>query len=604
MFPPIRIKTRPTIFIMKRKTNIEYDPNKARSAVSTKNFLQQIDNVEEEEEIELDTSHETITETKTFDDIVETLEEFEKPEETDEQNLSDIEHILETNDNTEEVANGPNDFLGDSIVSVENIQTTNANKLLPNLKNRKREDFDLREDAENISNIDSAKSDEEVKEVKRKIEEAKVTKGRLRSNLDPRQEGHSIKETVRKIIQEKMQEVKQKREIKDEQKNIELPIKPTKKKEIVATEPPRRIKILKQELKETSVLTDKPVTTKERIKVTKGVVKDEDTVSKQKLIKTRNITQKISKIKEMKSNLEQTTKEEDMTVEQENETIDMMVEKIAKTQDKTETESPIIQEKITQEDDKENIKVPKPVNVRESIRNIINQFKEFERDFIYDDTDLKVSVSDTSDANRIESDVTEKSSKTVDHSAEGEDQLAVKDPRESLKEIIDQFKYFKHELTSEEDDQFDDIAAKYMERPIAETLLQFNEALKSLMQQRRKTSSPEQTINLHTNKDEHISEDSLRTKKTRVTENNRNNRRAKVLKIKSKGKQESVVVNRLKHDLNVIPDADKNTDTAASTEKILINSQRHDDKVLNNISKIDISKKESSEKNTENNRSE
>lgn len=604
MFPPIRIKTKPIIFIMKRKTNIKYDPDKAKSRVSTKDFSQQM----EKEEEKLNASREMTTETKSIsDDIVESSENFGKPEVIDIQNVSGIivEHIVQTNDNTEEEEKKHNDLADDSIVSVEHVQTANAGKLLPDLKNRIKEDLNLQEDSENVSNIDDAKSDEEIKP---KIEESKVIKGRLKNNLKLRQESHSIKETVKKMIQEKMQEVRQKREIKDEQTNMEFPIRPMKKKEVVETELPRKIKILKQELKETSVSADKPPMVKERIKVTKEIIRDEDAVSKQKFIKTRNITQIEDKIKAMKVDMEQIMEEEDATVEQENETVDMTTEKIVMARVKVDTESSIIQEKIIEEEDKENIKAPKLLNVRESIRNIINQFKEFERDFLYDDADSKASAPDTSDMNRIESDLKAKDNGAVDHVAESGNQLAMKDPRESLREIIDQFKYINHELTSEEDDQFDDIAAKYMERPIAETLLQFNEALKSLMQRRKKTSQPEQASNLRSNKDDHTSEDPLQTKyaeKARVAESDHNNERAKVLKIKPKSKQENVIINRPKDDLNVVPNVNKDTDTLVNAREVPMNSERHNnDKILNNVNKIDAVKKENSQKNTENSRSE
>lgn len=647
MLPPIKIKTRPTIFIMKRKTNIKYDPDKARSRVSTEDFLQEIDNAEE---VELNTRGEMTVEIKPiFDDIVESLEEFEEPEEIGEQSFSDIEleYIMETSDNIEEKTNRLSDFADDNVASVKSVPTTNTNKQSSNLKNKKREeDSDLQEDFENVSNIDSAKSDEEVKP---KIEEDKVIKGRFKNGLNLRQENHSIKETVKKMIQEKMQKVKQKREIKDEQKNMDLPIKPMKEKEIVATELPGKIKILKQEPKETSILIDKTAMVKEKVTVTKGVVKDEDmiakekfikarnitqktdkikttkpdlekvvieedisvkrenedTVSKQKYIKAKNITQRLNKMKTMKPDLENVVNKEDTYVKQKNETVNITTEKIVKAEDKVDAGSSIIEEKIIRGDDRENVKAQKLV--RESIRNIINQFKDFEKDFMYDDIDFKSAASDTSDENRIESDITEKGSIAIDYLAKSEDQLTLKDPRESLKEIIDQFKYIKHELTSDEDDQFDDIAAKYMERPIAETLLQFNEALKNLMQRRRKISVPEQTTILKYNKDDHTSEDSLQikqAKKTKVAENDRNNERAKVLRIKSNGKQESAIVNRLKHDHNEVSDVKKNVNTPISTEKVSMDAQQHNDKTLNNVSKTDIAKKENSQKNTENSRSE
>jgi len=235
---------------------------------------------------------------------------------------------------------------------------------------------------------------------------------------------------------------------------------------------------VKHELKESPVSTNKSVI-EEKSKITKELKKD-DEFSKQK-----PTTQKKDKIKVLKSyNLEQT---EDVMEEK---IVDVKadVEEIAKSQDKIDAE--LLEAEIVREKDKkENVKTPKSTNVRESIRNIINQFKEFEKDFIRDDIDTTASINDT---NRTGSD-----SEHIMDSAESSAQLMVKDARESLKEIIDQFKYIKHELTSEEDDQFDEIAAKYMERPIAETLLQFSEALKALIQRRKKTSLKERAANLH-----------------------------------------------------------------------------------------------------------
>jgi len=53
MLPPIRIKTRPSIFIMKRKSNIKYDPNKARAQAYEKDFVNQVDDTKN---IKLNTS--------------------------------------------------------------------------------------------------------------------------------------------------------------------------------------------------------------------------------------------------------------------------------------------------------------------------------------------------------------------------------------------------------------------------------------------------------------------------------------------------------------------------------------------------------------------
>ncbi|XP_071572133.1 dol-P-Man:Man(7)GlcNAc(2)-PP-Dol alpha-1,6-mannosyltransferase [Temnothorax nylanderi] len=477
MLPPIRIKTKPSIFIMKRKSNIKYDPNKAKSRSSVKmDFGNQVNDTEN---MKLNTS----LEEEVVDKLVESIEKLEEVEETVEQNFSDIEVETE-NDTMEKKVEMFNDLPDDNVTSMESTTW------------------------EDVSDISDVKPDE-----KTKIEEENIIKGKSKNGANLRQETQGVKETVKKMIQEKKLEAKQRREVNDERKNIELSIKPMKKKGVTA-EMVKGIEILEQELKEPSS-TDKTSTMGEELKIVKEHMKD-DEFSKQKFsIQKPVVTQKKGKIKLIKSgNLEQT---ED-TVEEENKIVDIKVDakKIAKSQDKIDIE--LSETEVVQEEDKEeNAKTPKSINVRESIRNIINQFKEFEKDFIRDDTDTMASTNDTK---RIESD--SHIAEEIDYSVESNGQLMVKDARESLKEIIDQFKYIKHELTSEEDDQFDEIAAKYMERPIAETLLQFNEALKALIQRRKKTSPKEHAANMHNNK--YISENNRKSiaEETNVNSNNIN----------------------------------------------------------------------------------
>jgi len=492
MLPPIRIKTRPSIFIMKRKSNIKYDPNKARSQAYEKDFVNQVD------DIKLNTSFKKgIIEEKLVDSI-----ELKKTKETIEQNFSDIELEKTKNENDAmEKKIEILDLADDNMTSMENDttwETESINKLL-NSKDKNEENIDSQEDFNDVSDND-VKSDK-----KTKIEEENI-KGKSKNGINLRQETFGVKESVKKMIQEKMLEVKQRREVNDEQKNIELPVRPIKKKG-VAAELLKRIGVLKQELKE-PIVTDKSAIMKEESKIMKEHMKDDE------LNKQKSFTQKKDKIKVIKSdNLEQS---EDIT-EEENISVEIKVDskKIVESRDKVDTELPITEAEIAEKENKEeNIKTPKSINVRESIRNIINQFKEFEKDFIRDDADI-MTTNDMS--NRLEID------SYIEMAAEKDDKVMVKDARESLKEIMDQFKYIKHELTSEEDDQFDEIAAKYMERPIAEILLQFNEALKALIQRRKKTSK-ERTANLHNNKDIYISENQRKSvaEESNVNSNNVN----------------------------------------------------------------------------------
>ncbi|XP_025990233.2 probable Dol-P-Man:Man(7)GlcNAc(2)-PP-Dol alpha-1,6-mannosyltransferase [Solenopsis invicta] len=475
MLPPIKIKTKPSIFIMKRKSDIKY-PNKARSQTSVNDVKNQIDT----KNIKLNIS----LEEKVDDNLIESIE-LEKAKETIDSKFSDtkLKEIQKGNDRMEKKVEILDDFADDSMTSTEDTttwETENVITLSSNSRHKSKEMINSQEDFKDTSDIGDAKP---VK--KTKIQEESIIKEKPKNGL--RQETHSVKETVKKMIQEKMLEAKQRREVNDERKNIELPTKPMKKRG-VAAELSKRIGILKQESKEpiNQSSTDKSTIIEEESEFTTEHAKD-DQLGKQK-----SVIQKKDKMKVIKSdNLE------------EDEIVDVKIDakRIAKSQDKVHaelfaTEADI----ITKEDQEDNVKTSKSVNVRESIRNIINQFKEFEKDFIRDDTDAVASTKDISDTN-LESDTME-----IYYSEESDDQLMIKDARESLKEIIDQFKYIKHELTSEEDDQFDEIAAKYMEQPIDETLLQFSEALKTLIQRRKKASSKEHTTNLPDTKDTYILE--------------------------------------------------------------------------------------------------
>lgn len=523
--PPIRIKTKPSIFILKRKPNIKYDPNK--TGISVQNFPEQIGNTEN---MELNISHEITQETKPiFADIVESLKEFGEPVESGKQNFSNVEpeETKKTNNNIEEEVKLVGNFTNDNI-STENILIENKNNLLLNLKNKKEEEEkgDSRKIFENVSNIDNTKLDERIRLT---IEDRKIIKERTKNHLNPRQEGHKIKETVKKIIQKKMQEAKQRREINDERGNVEFSIKPTKKEENVATELSRRTRPLEQKLKETTP-ADK-ITVIEESKIAKESTKDGN--EDKQFIKAKSITQAADKLESAKVvSLEQPEKKEDADTT----TIEKVVES------KVNEQVSVTEGKIMERESRENVKTSKPINIRENIRDIINQFKEFEKDFVLDDN-TEARMSDA----RTKSDVTETDNE-LDRSARKEDRPGLRDPKESLKEIIDQFKYIKHELTSEEDDQFDEIAAKYMERPIAETLLQFNEALKTLMQRRRKILSYEDAINVYNGKDDY---DALanrrklgeteqatatrRVEKTITIEHNYGNEKAKIDKSRNNG---------------------------------------------------------------------
>lgn len=152
----------------------------------------------------------------------------------------------------------------------------------------------------------------------------------------------------------------------------------------------------------------------------------------------------------------------------------------------------------------------KVTNVKESIRNIINQFKEFEKDLASDDPESmkKWSSDDSVDsventeqigAVSLEDNINEMDKFIV----ENNDPIVLNEAKKSLKEIVQQIRELQSELSIEADDRFDEIADKFAERPISETLLNFSEALKDLMKRRKtKAINNKKTIEINnSNKD-------------------------------------------------------------------------------------------------------
>lgn len=466
MLPPIRIKTRPIIFIMKRKPNIRYDPKKATLQISLKQLNESATETDTENK---DIINDTVKNVEPIlDEIMESLEQFEKPLNVLDANILDTEVSKEdeldteipqedeldkeTIDpsklfeslNTEQISNNlsENNLPDlDTSINKENLQT------IPKLQSDMFEsNIKLQSDIENDFNSNEQKLD--IKEEKN--EKTEIIKERL--NLDNvQQDGNShIKEVVKKIIQEKLEAVKLRRDTTDEKTLSEIPQKiNVKMKKIVPIkiESSQKIKIItKQDLKEkysiTQELKEKPVIIQE---------------IKEKPMVIQEINERPMIIQEMK--------EKSMTIQ-----------KIK--------EKPIVIHKITHQH--------KSLNMRENIRNIINQFKEFEKDFVHEDSEIDKKELDVKYIQPIE--ISTKRTEdliNIDTTAETKDVKTIKDAKESLRDIITQFKQIKSELTSssEEDDLFEKIETTYMERPIAETLMQFSEALKNLIQQRQKSKT-------------------------------------------------------------------------------------------------------------------
>ncbi|KAK0182522.1 hypothetical protein PV327_000657 [Microctonus hyperodae] len=146
-------------------------------------------------------------------------------------------------------------------------------------------------------------------------------------------------------------------------------------------------------------------------------------------------------------------------------------------------------------------------NVRNSIRKIIRQFKEFENHIASEEnSELKLSQSindntlnslENIDNDSVPSSTEINMNNKVDQIIfEDYNQDIVNNVKNDLKNIIEQFAELKDELLFDEDDQFRDVAEKLDERPISETLMYFSDALKNFVQRRKmKHHNKESEIN-------------------------------------------------------------------------------------------------------------
>ena len=402
ILPPVKIKTKPAIFIMRRKPNIKYDPLKVKIKRSVnlpilnenleENFLIPNEDLQKMEPI--------------FDDIMESLEEIGKPLEIVNLNILEVSEQFELNDIKNKTDFSSEIEIKEDIILKEQGEPAEI-KSEENVKMEK--EIEIEDEAENLSQENSNelvvdkspevkdesrefKSQEKfdvVKPIAKEKPSEKVNGKRNGKINTEQQKPGSIKEAVKKMIQEKM-ELKAKKEIPDVEE-----------------------KLLKEKKIE---------------KLNQERINQEKLVPLEKVIEPEKLSQPRSEKKHS----------------QEKEIIRQDSKKIA--------------------------------NVKESIRKIIDQFKEFEKDFTSEDQDI---LQPDSDSDNFEEEL------SIEESAfhiEEMDSTILAEAKESLKEIIDQFKELKSELTSEEDDQFDEIAANYMDRPISETLMNFSEALKNLVQ--------------------------------------------------------------------------------------------------------------------------
>ncbi|PBC33000.1 dolichyl-P-Man:Man(7)GlcNAc(2)-PP-dolichyl-alpha-1,6-mannosyltransferase [Apis cerana cerana] len=434
ILPPIRIKTRPIIFIMKRKPYIQYNPKKAI-------YLKKPTENSTEINVESEKINDTVKNMEPIlDEIMESLEQFEKP-----LNIKDI-NILDTEISSEiKLNNTTNDSIEfakslNTKKTFNNLSENNLSQLETSNNKEKSEiavNLEKNIETENINLQSHIKKDSTIKEKekldikKEENEKSEIDKEELKFKVQ--NNNTTLKEVVKKIIQEKVEAVKFRKDTMEEKSEISQKINAKIKRVPIKIESSQKIKITKQDLKE-------------------------------KLLEVQELKEKPTIVQELK---------EKPTIVQELKEKPTIIQEIK--------EKPVEVQEATIEH--------KSVNIKESIRNIINQFKEFEKDFIYEDLEMdknELDIEYNKQSIEINTKTNAKDLSNIDIVIEDKDAKRIKDIKESLKDIIYQFKQIKNELTSEEDDQFEKIEATYMERPIAETLMQFSEVLKNLVQHRKK----------------------------------------------------------------------------------------------------------------------
>ncbi|KAL7301550.1 hypothetical protein TKK_0005982 [Trichogramma kaykai] len=134
--------------------------------------------------------------------------------------------------------------------------------------------------------------------------------------------------------------------------------------------------------------------------------------------------------------------------------------------------------------DNEEYNKKQNIPIKETIRNIIDHFKEFENDYGSEEVEFWDELLE----NNAESDTEDEFTDT----AEGNPVSgfkSIKDPKESLKEILELFKDIKSELVPDDDSNFEYITNSYAERSVSETLMLFNEALKKLLKQKNQKTA-------------------------------------------------------------------------------------------------------------------
>ncbi|XP_031785420.1 probable Dol-P-Man:Man(7)GlcNAc(2)-PP-Dol alpha-1,6-mannosyltransferase [Nasonia vitripennis] len=494
MFPPIRIKTKPTIFILKRNENIIYEPQRAKDKdeiANDESITENTNNMMYDENL-MYSSSEIDEETVLFEEIEKSSKIIMT--ESDEQ-VEGIFDILYSKNNLKDTFNSNVQAQDDNEPQESpsnNIPPESENSNDNNVKIPKQslQESEAKPEIENLET--NIKSQENEINADNTIVASQVEK------LDSTKKTVSVKAAVKKIVQSTTKKTVTEESITiNKKKNAELNENETTNLQTDNIDSPLESSDNNIKLNDIKNAVKKLVKNRQP-KILDGISTQEkqkepskDYINTQENIlndgrKTISVKDAVKKLMKEKQNEKKLKSESNVQIDI-NTDKPQTVRKIIQEKKKSPPKTKILQmdKTVNAESVESEINQNQKVsNVKETIRNIINQFKEFENNFVSEDKDiLKTWLDNETDI--LTEDSNDKNLPETENVSKSQDEKGTRNPKESLKEILELFKELKTELVSEEDTIFDDITNLNLEQPISETLMLFNEALRTLVQQRK-----------------------------------------------------------------------------------------------------------------------